>query len=198
MICYIVQQRWTSAVSEGNCAFSNRQPLLERGFQEAFHVSVQDLHFTKGPHGKPQIADHPEMNFNITHTSHRSFKPGKYYMAGAFCNCPVGIDCEYPRRITQRLYDRTLSPGEKALFQTSSCPEILFLRYWTLKESYLKYTGEGLSCNPAFLCFLPDTKGNYVLEGHPDLHFLQFDLPDGLILSLCTEKPCQVEFITLK
>lgn len=214
MICYIVQQMWTSAVSSGSCAFSNRQNLMEQGCQKAFHLSAKDLCIEKGPHGKPLITNHPDMFFNITHTCHRpsgsdipqdhsspagqSSSRKQYYMAGAFAGCQVGIDCEYPRTVTNTLIKRVLAPEEKALVFSSHCPESFFLRLWTLKESYVKFTGEGLSNNPSSLCFLPDNDGNFHLSGHPEVSFLQFEFPDGLILSLCSSQPCTVQFITLK
>ncbi len=212
MICYIIQQTWTSAVPTKGCAFSNRRALLERGFEEAFRLSLHDLDICYGPHGKPQVADRKDVFFNITHTYNRypniSGTSGEisdshvlqsrdYYMAGAFSHCEVGIDCEYPRPVTEQLCRRVLSSEEKALLQASKNPEMLFIRLWTLKESYLKFTGEGLSHDPASLSFSRDSNDRFILTHHPEVHFLQFDLNDGLILSLCTTNEVDVRFITL-
>lgn len=214
MICYIIQKTWTGAVSDRDCAFSNRQFILQRGFEEAFQLSIQDLKLGKGPHGKPFVIGNPDACFNLTNTWKRpavkssvastslSCKPvsldtRQYYMAGAFAPFPVGLDCEYPRPLSKRLSDRVLSDEEKAQLELSLHPEEMFLRFWTLKECYVKYTGEGLSRELSSISFYQDQSGCWSLKGHPGITFFQFDLADGLIVSLCCDEKCQVQFVTL-
>ena len=89
-----------------------------------------------------------ELGFNISHS-------------GAFVACAihegeVGIDIEEKRELSPRLFESVLSnPELKILTRGEEVPTKTiskdlpmaaeFLRFWTVKEAYLKYTGEGLS-----------------------------------------------------
>ena len=60
-----------------------------------------------------------------------------------------GVDVEGPRRraAVSAIARRFFRPEERRALDEAPRSErhLLFLRYWTMKESYLKYTGEGLS-----------------------------------------------------
>ena len=57
-----------------------------------------------------------------------------------FCSSPIGVDIEILRPYDFRLIDRYFSKDEKAFIK---CDEDFFT-VWTVKEAYLKLTGEGL------------------------------------------------------
>lgn len=89
-----------------------------------------------------------ELGFNISHS-------------GAFVACAihegeVGIDIEEKKELSSRLFKSVLSSDERknitkgVEIPTKTLSKDLpmtaeFLRLWTIKEAYLKYTGEGLS-----------------------------------------------------
>ena len=59
---------------------------------------------------------------------------------------PVGIDIEKIRNVKENLADRYFTDSEKAYllqFEGTARNEE-FIRLWTMKESYMKYTGEGM------------------------------------------------------
>jgi 4'-phosphopantetheinyl transferase len=104
-----------------------------------------DLRFLKGRGEKPEIAldaGIPPLRFNLSHT------PGLVACAVAWRD-DVGLDVEALNRphVDASLADSYFAPAEKE--QISSAPtkrkRELFLRLWTLKEAYLKATGEGLA-----------------------------------------------------
>ncbi len=92
---------------------------------------------TDSDHGKPYIKELPDVHFSITH-------------AGGFWACAVGTDqvgldlqevrdCE-----TDRIAERFFNPSETEWLREHGSREDFF-RIWAKKESYVKYTGDGLS-----------------------------------------------------
>ena len=88
---------------------------------------------------KPYLPDHPDLFFNLSHS-------GTMVMA-AFAEREIGCDIEkngipdfrvanrFFHRAEQEMLDR--QPDEDAKIDC-------FYRFWTLKESFLKVTGEGM------------------------------------------------------
>lgn len=89
--------------------------------------------------GKPYLADYPEIHFNLSHSGD--------YVCCAVSDDPVGVDIQKKIKLREKLAERFFTPSEKQLL--SECEELqredLFFRMWSIKESYLKLTGEGLS-----------------------------------------------------
>lgn len=84
--------------------------------------------------GKPVFKGLP-IHFNISHC--------KGMVACALAPCPVGVDVESGRLVTEALIKKVCATWEKDYIRGQEQEE-RFLRIWTLKESYLKMTGEGL------------------------------------------------------
>ena len=109
-------------------------------------VSPEHWSFTQNEYGRPEIAgsDLPANLpfFNVSHAA------GLIAMAVG-PQPSVGIDTEdfRARRAPLEVADRFFSPRERAALD--SCPldtrDELFFEYWTLKESYIKARGMGLS-----------------------------------------------------
>jgi len=92
--------------------------------------------------GKPEIIDNESnLEFSLSHTAG--------LVACAVAHFPVGVDTESRDR-KQKQADialTVLAPDELALLTTYPSdrqPEI-FLRLWTLREAYVKATGQGVS-----------------------------------------------------
>lgn len=86
------------------------------------------------------IPKHP-IWFNLSHS-------GDYAVVG-ISDKPVGIDIEHKARNVLTLSKRCFAPEEYediAKQETEEKQKDCFLQYWTMKEAYIKYTGEGLSC----------------------------------------------------
>lgn len=103
----------------------------------------REMEYVMGQHGKPALAGHEHLHFNISHTSH--------YVACAIGKHQLGIDIEYKlRRVGESLMQKTLTAEEQA-FVTNSGDCSTFYRLWTLKESWFKCVGTGITDNfPAF------------------------------------------------
>lgn len=90
--------------------------------------------------GKPCLRLHPELFFSISHSGE--------WVACALGKIPVGMDIQYHRKIElEKTAQKICTPEEWKFFQqvaTEQEKEALFFQIWTKKESYLKYTGEGI------------------------------------------------------
>ncbi|HEY3840060.1 MAG TPA: 4'-phosphopantetheinyl transferase superfamily protein [Bryobacteraceae bacterium] len=92
-------------------------------------------------HGKPHLADHPDIRFNLSHSS-------SWAMAAVSLGREVGVDIEWmrPERPTVDIAQRFFAPGEVS--ELMKIPEegraAAFFACWSRKEAYIKARGEGL------------------------------------------------------
>lgn len=156
------------------------------------------IEFTTGMHGKPALRDVPNFHFNIAHAGE--------WVVGAFANAPVGIDVECVAPVEDDLTIAVMSAAE--LNHYLSLPESdqtdHFYRLWTLKESFVKATGQGLSVDPTTLTIKPDAQcqlGCWQENGrYPcSLQELPFDCRYRAAICLLAEYmlPVQVECKTM-
>ena len=110
--------------------------LLKRALREEFGITENPL-FEYGEHGKPSIVGHPEIFFNLSHC--------KEAVACAVSRRPVGIDVESVREYKESLARYTMNDSEMSQILSAKCPDVAFIRLWTMKEARLKLTGEGIS-----------------------------------------------------
>lgn len=109
--------------------------LLRKALLTEYGISASpEFAYTAG--GKPYLPDYPAVHFNLSHCRHAA--------VCAVADFPVGIDVESVRPFKDRLARHVLSKGEYAAVVRSARPDVEFIRYWTMKESVLKLTGEGL------------------------------------------------------
>lgn len=112
--------------------------VLAYGLRQ-YGIDEKNVTIQYGENGKPFLADMPEIHFNLSHS-------GDYAVA-AFSDQEVGIDIEHTNKNGRKIAKRFFTSKEAAAIQNCRSKEEeedLFLRYWTLKESFLKVTGYGL------------------------------------------------------
>ena len=92
--------------------------------------------YTPDVHGKPcwEIQD---LYFNLSHSG--------IYAACALSRLPVGIDIQQLTEYKEAISRRFFTPEEQAQLVQAEEKDRAFTRLWTLKESYLKAKGLGLS-----------------------------------------------------
>jgi 4'-phosphopantetheinyl transferase len=120
--------------------------LLRTALSAYADVSPAAWRFETGPHGKPSIGAPTlprPLHFNLAHTR------GLVACAVSLAFEHIGVDVErLDRRIdVLGLASRYFAPGELASLQALAPPRRAgrFFTYWTLKESYLKARGLGLT-----------------------------------------------------
>lgn len=103
-------------------------------------LGVRDCRIVKGEHGKPYVeGGKGAAFFNLSHSGD--------YIVCAVSTCEVGVDIEQMGRMRMEVARRFFHPGEVAILEKLSDQKgrEMFFGYWSAKESFLKYTGSGLS-----------------------------------------------------
>ena len=108
--------------------------LLCQALREEYNIDFTEEMMMLAANGKPGLKELP-IFFNISHCSGMA--------ALALSDVPVGVDVETTRSVTDSLIRRTLSPWEQE-YVVGQDRIARFLELWTLKESFIKMTGEGL------------------------------------------------------
>ena len=112
--------------------------LLEYAVSRLYRIGVPELSRDKGEHGKPCFRIHPEVRFNISHSGD--------LVICAVSDFEIGIDIQEKSRMnTDRIAKKVMSPAEHKKYLTSSERQDFFYRVWVMKESYVKWTGDGIT-----------------------------------------------------
>lgn len=127
-----------------------------------------------GKNGKPALAEHPEIRFNLSHCEGLAVCLFSPYECGA--------DCENIRKFKQRTAERVCSPEELAMLADTQDKDVLFTRLWTLKEAYVKAIGIGISYPLREVSFT--FEGEKIIPSKQDASFMQF-LLRGHVVSVC-------------
>ena len=99
-------------------------------------LGINNLEMGFNEHGKPFLAHHPEVHFNLSHC--------KNGIAVVVDFAPVGIDIESFRKDNIALVRKTMNPAEAEWIRTSSDPIETFTQFWTKKEAVVKLRGTGI------------------------------------------------------
>lgn len=102
---------------------------LKKVFSELFGIT--DIQIKRD--GKPYIEDCP-YHFNLSHSGD--------FLLLAVGESPVGADIEKITRIRPKTMAKYFSQSEQQQVQKQGTEA--FFELWTKKESYVKYTGEGI------------------------------------------------------
>lgn len=132
----------------------------------------------RGEHGKPSLAEHPEIMYNMSHANGIAV----CLMADREC----GVDCEGIRPYRPNVVKRAFSESEKKLIENAPENErdLLFFRMWTLKEAYVKAIGIGISypLNTVEFSF----EGNKITTSVKGYKFRQYILKNKkFVVSVC-------------
>ncbi len=117
-------------------------------------VDSDSLVMCKNEFGKPYLKDYPNTHYNISHT--------KGAIVCAISDEPVGIDIEGVKKFNKRIAERFFTKSEQDyIFSKKENRDERFAEIWTMKEAYVKWTGNGMV-----------------------IPFESFDVIDGIIPSL--------------
>lgn len=117
--------------------------MCRRLLGERLAIDPCQIRFELAAHGKPQLADPSSspVRFNVAHTE-------GMVLCGLVDSFAIGVDVErLCRRTDLALAERYFAPSEAEwVFQQAEAEQLsAFLRVWTLKESFIKAIGTGLS-----------------------------------------------------
>lgn len=162
--------------------------LLFDGIKQLWGISASEEDILKGGRGKPYFREGIPVSFGISHC--------KGYAACAVCAAgygDIGFDMECIREYRERTADKVFSPEEHEHILESDNTDLAYTVMWTLKESYVKYTGTGLSGHFSDVHFRLSEEG---ICSDSELHFFSLykDMP---IITLCSEKPLGYENVEI-
>ena len=130
--------------------------LLRTGLSGEHGINIGDNDFIKNAWGKPFLKDHPDIYFNVSHCSGG--------VALSISSFRTGIDIERVRSFSEITARKILADNELETIRNSKYPELDFFRFWTLKESYLKALGVGMSYPLKKISFTIDQNANITTD----------------------------------
>ena len=112
---------------------------LVRHYLRSMEASPNSREVKRGEKGKPYFVGVDHLFFNISHSGD--------YVVASFSDREVGVDIERRRVARMEVARRFFHPEERRHLQEMETSERdhRFFDYWSIKESYLKYTGTGLT-----------------------------------------------------
>jgi len=160
--------------------------LLDYGLR-AYGLREAEMHYGLLSHGKPYFTEEPTIHFNISHS-------GTKVMV-AFADCEIGCDIEIIADADLKIAERFFCGSEYAAIMEKRTPQAqneIFYRLWTLKESFLKATGLGMSLPlSAFEIALCDEKLRVKHTVNEKTYYCrEFDIIPGYKSALCVGTPC--------
>lgn len=158
-------------------------------------IRPEDWEFATNPHGRPHIAnaeaDGTGLTFNVSHSD-------GLIVLGVARGMRLGVDTEF---VSGRTSVLDIAPGffaPEEVADLQALPGDLqvqrFFEYWTLKESYIKARGEGMSIALDQFGFTLSGERGVALSTDPRQadaasvwRFQQFRLSPGHLLAVCSD-----------
>ncbi len=130
-----------------------------------------------------------EVQFSVSHS-------GDLWACGVSSR-PLGIDLELHRNIymAERISRRFFHPAEYEYLKQYGFAEAPFFSVWTAKESYVKYTGEGISEHYSSFSAVEDLKLSGKINGIP---YRYFPVKEGYSFCVSSKVMGPITFVYLK
>lgn len=160
---------------------------------QAYGLRENSMEYVLGNQGKPMFRDYPEIHFSLSHS-------GDY----AICSIgarEIGNDIERVRSGKLRVAERFFAEEEKEWLYQAKRPEeqeSRMFRLWTMKESFLKVTGLGMSLPLQDFTVFVEAGGAVRLHHtlNDNVYYMkEYALPDafrektGYKIAVCCEAP---------
>ena len=150
------------------------EKLLAYGLMEEYGISLDTAHRAVSETGKPFFPDLPEIHYNISHS-------GVYVICG-FAPVEIGLDVQIHKKVNlEGMLERTVPAALARQILDIENTEEAFFRQWVLRESYIKWTGEGLH------------KDLRTIDMEEGWHTL-LSLRPGYSAAIWSERPLEIEW----
>jgi len=150
------------------------------------------INFKKNKYNKPYLKDYKNFHFNISHS-------GKYIVC-ATNNTPIGIDIEQIKPIDLAVAKYFFTKEEyNDILRNKSFERLqYFYSVWTLKESYIKAIGKGVSIplSNFTIKILQDKIKSYKTD--PNYYFKQYEIDKNYKMSICATKCAWANKVIIK
>ncbi len=129
---------------------------------------------TEGKNGKPEAEG---IFFNVSHSGD--------YVIGVAADTPIGCDIEKMGIAPLKIADRFFYNSEKEYIMSHTDKDFAFWQMWTLKESYMKMTGEGMQLRLDKFRIATGDKIIVFREGELQSCTFEHFIRDGHSISIC-------------
>lgn len=155
-----------------------------------------ELAFTRNKYGKPALSNYADVQFNVSHS-------GDWIALISGGDADLGVDVEKIAPIDMKIAERFFSLTESRFLAAEPAEMQLetFYRLWTLKESYIKAVGIGLSMPLDSFSMIRNAGGNWHSPEAAAYPFLSLRLDHGHMLAACSAGealPNQPDVITIE
>lgn len=160
--------------------------LIGYGMEEELKSEIQNVRFEKNKYGKPYLKDYPEFQFNISHSGN--------FVVCAIDNEIIGIDIEENKPIEYVELARKFFTGiecDYIMKEDLNKQLSRFYQIWTLKESYIKCCGQGLSLPlTSFSIYIDQSENIKTIINNEikNYQFKSFDIEQGYKMAVCSLK----------
>lgn len=157
-------------------------------------IPNKDIEFYTNDYGKPFLKCRDEFQFNLSHSG--------IWVVAVVDNQPVGIDVEQIQPIDLDISRNYYSPDEHRELMSKDDKFSYFFTLWSLKESYIKIVGKGLSLplNSFSITFFGPDDIRIKAEGQllDDIFFRQYHVHKDYKMAVCGRHRDFPTEITLK
>lgn len=148
--------------------------LINYGLLHEYGITDEEI--VKSPLGKPEFKNKRNIKLSIAHC--------KGAVAVLLADHEVGIDVERVRSYEREVARRILTESERSVLSlTNENQDELFFTYWTLKESYIKALGTGLTYPLKNISFILENER--ITSNKPWAKFYIVSNCEEFIISVC-------------
>ncbi len=161
------------------------QLMVRRFYADLLGIGMESIEFDYNEHEKPFLKNDPHQFFNISHSG--------AYVVAVFSNQPVGVDVECIKKDRRNIAERFFTSDEIIDMHSQDSVEQqihYFYRLWTLKESYMKAVGDGMTMSLSSFSMKNKVDAGFVVisDSYPtDWFFFTTRWNENAFLSICSK-----------
>lgn len=164
--------------------------MVRHFYSNKLDLKPKEIDFEYNEHQKPLLKNAEGEFFNISHSGN--------HVVVAFSDKPVGVDVELMKKDRRNIAERFFTPSEIADMNgaDSETEQIkYFYQLWTLKESYMKAIGDGLTMSLSSFSFAKNEEGFYLSKSkyEAEWYFHSQEWNGDAYLSICSKYPFEKE-----
>ncbi len=158
--------------------------IVRNYYSEKLDLKPAEIDFEYNEHQKPHLKNIKGECFNISHSGN--------YVVVAFSDKAVGVDVEVMKKDRRNIAERFFTPSEIKDMNEAGSDEMqikYFYQLWTLKESYMKAIGDGLTMSLSSFSFAKNADGFYLLKSKygAECFFHSQEWNGDAYLSICSK-----------
>ena len=183
----VSKECYVEALGYGNKEVALRrllgEALVRFALKKYWNLTSEDYRIDRGEKGKPFIVGVENVFFNISHSGD--------YVVCAVSDREIGIDIEKRAKARMEVAGRFFHGEEVAQLKMleEDKQDQLFFNYWSVKESFLKYIGTGLTrpLNSFIVSFSGGDVSLFEGENKLPLYVHACPVDDGYACHVCCE-----------